>query len=281
MPQDSEARQKLVDALKEAEEEYRQINQELAFEQQDLQEARRSGVLLLSAAEAALAPLMVELARERESTDYLLPPVLSKEDDEAKEADAKLSSREAMEAEIKHLQLDIEHFKNSAVRLQAEDRQRFHVLSSLRDDLQEASEELGYQRERARHHEVCRQLGLPGTAWVGLGPAGIGKRTLQVRAEKRLRESAEERSARLTRDVARLAGDTAELQASIESLSRRLDKVRGLIRDKEHRLGTAASQTTQLHARLKGGTCSQDKMFKGRSGRSHVASTGKLPQLSF
>ncbi|CAJ1374799.1 unnamed protein product [Effrenium voratum] len=215
--EDSEARQKLVDALKEAEEtsvfeEYRQINQELAFEQQDLQEARRSGVLLLSAAEAAwkpsardadgtdeqqeaLAPLMVELARERESTDYLLPPVLSKEDDEAKEADAKLSSREAMEAEIKHLQLDIEHFKNSAVRLQAEDfvpiqlsfwlcwrrecdqeklfnlsekslslgmvldRQRFHVLSSLRDDLQEASEELGYQRERARHHEAGRADG--------------------------------------------------------------------------------------------------------------------------
>ncbi|CAK9101819.1 Uncharacterized protein SCF082_LOCUS47600 [Durusdinium trenchii] len=113
---------------------------------------------------------------------------------------------------------------------------------------------------------------------VGLGPAGIGKRTLQVRAEKRLRESAEERSARLVREVAALAGDTAEQQATIESLSRRLEKVRTLISQKEARLASAAQQSTQLQARLKGTGCAQDKMFKGRK---HVSSTGKLPQLSY
>eukprot|EP00435_Cladocopium_sp_Y103_P071215 s36_g37.t1 len=118
--------------------------------------------------------------------------------------------------------------------------------------------------------KVCRQLGLPGSAWVGLGPPGMGKRTLQVRAEKRLRESAEERSARLLREVAGLAGDTAEHQATIESLSRRLDKVRSLIRDKETRLSSAAQQTTQLQARLKGIGCSQDKMFKSRKHASAV-----------
>eukprot|EP00913_Durusdinium_trenchii_P032292 g30237.t1 len=106
--------------------------------------------------------------------------------------------------------------------------------------------------------QVCRQLGLPGSAWVGLGPAGIGKRTLQVRAEKRLRESAEERSARLVREVAALAGDTAEQQATIESLSRRLEKVRTLISQKEARLASAAQQSTQLQARLKGTGCAQE-----------------------
>lgn len=264
--------------LAEAEEEYQQIHQELTQSQVELQEARRCGGQLLSAAEAALAPLMLELARAREATRLLLPPVLAQ--DEVKETSTapSLSSREAIEAEIKHLKLDIDHFKNVAARLQTEDTQRYYVLNSLRNELTEATEELGYQRDRARHHEVCRQLGLPGSAWVGLGPAGMGKRTLQVRAEKRLRESAEERSARLLREVAGLAGDTAEHQATIESLSRRLDKVRNLIRDKETRLSSAAQQTSQLQARLKGIGCSQDKMFKSRK---HVASTGKLPQLSF
>lgn len=265
--------------LAEAEDEYQEIHQKLAQSQVELQEARRCGGQLLSAAEAALAPLMLELARAREATDLLLPPVLAQ--DEVKETSTtapSLSSREAIEAEIKHLKLDIDHFKNVAARLQTEDTQRYYVLNSLRNELTEATEELGYQRDRARHHEVCRQLGLPGSAWVGLGPAGMGKRTLQVRAEKRLRESAEERSARLLREVSGLAGDTAEHQATIESLSRRLDKVRSLIRDKESRLSSAAQQTTQLQARLKGIGCSQDKMFKSRK---HVASTGKLPQLSF
>lgn len=67
------------------------------------------------------------------------------------------------------------------------------------------------------------------------------KEELEARAEKRLRESAEERSARLLREVsgrprapaaslhllrAGLAGDTSEQQAVIETLSRRLDRVR-------------------------------------------------------
>mmetsp|Transcript_89647 Transcript_89647/g.109728 ORF Transcript_89647/g.109728 Transcript_89647/m.109728 type:complete len:278 (+) Transcript_89647:3-836(+) len=271
--------EELQQQLAQAEEEYQEIHQQLAHSQFDLQEARRCGGLLLSAAEAALAPLMLELARAREATDLLLPPVLAK--DEVKETSTSapsLSSREAIEAEIQHLKADIDHFKTVAARLQTEDTQRYYILNSLRNELTEATEELGYQCDRARHHEVCRQLGLPGSAWVGLGPPGIGKRTLQVRAEKRLRESAEERSARLMREVAGLAGDTAEHQATIESLSRRLDKVRSLIKEKETRLSSAAQQTTQLQARLKGIGCSQDKMFKSRK---HVASTGKLPQLSF
>eukprot|EP00435_Cladocopium_sp_Y103_P034696 s3520_g9.t1 len=143
--------------LAEAEEEYQEIHQELAHSQLELQEARRCGGQLLSAAEAALAPLMLELARAREATDLLLPPVLAQ--DEVKETSTtapSLSSREAIEAEIKHLKLDIDHFKNVAARLQTEDTQRYYVMNSLRNELTEATEELGYQRDRARHHEVSR-----------------------------------------------------------------------------------------------------------------------------
>eukprot|EP00434_Breviolum_minutum_P045877 symbB.v1.2.041229.t1/scaffold7944.1/size8532/1 len=57
---DAEAlRQQLADA----QEEYQEIHEELTKSQFELQEARRCGGLLLSAAEAALAPMMLELAR--------------------------------------------------------------------------------------------------------------------------------------------------------------------------------------------------------------------------
>lgn len=278
MADDALTEEELREQLADVEAQYHEVHQKLTTSQLQLQEARRCGGLLLSAAEAALAPLMLELARAREATDLLLPPNLAKDEVQEPPEVEHMSSREAIETEIRHLKLDIDHFKNLAARLQTEDAQRFYILQALRNELQEATEELGYQRDRARHHEVCRQLGLPGSAWVGLGPAGIGKRTLQVRAEKRLRESAEERSARLVREVAALAGDTAEQQATIESLSRRLEKVRTLISQKEARLASAAQQSTQLQARLKGTGCAQDKMFKGRK---HVSSTGKLPQLSY
>ena len=41
----------------------------------------------------------------------------------------------------------------------AQERQRFYIMESLRTELLEASEELGYQRDRARHHEVSPSTG--------------------------------------------------------------------------------------------------------------------------
>jgi len=271
----------LREALAAAEAEYAEIQAELSASQEELQEARRSGSVLLTAAEAALAPLFAQLAAAREETDQILSPVLGK--DEEASGTGGLSSKEAVEAEIEHLQTDIDHFKAATYRLQAEDRQRFHHLEKLRNELREASEELTYERQRAQHHEICRQLGLPGTAWVGLGPPGIGKRTLQVRAEKRLRESAEERSARLTREVARLAGDTAEHQTAIESLSRRLDKIRGMAKAKDQNLRTFEAQTAELHARLRysGEDIKDAHPLRGMKKSRPNLSTGKLPSLSF
>mmetsp|Transcript_26648 Transcript_26648/g.50070 ORF Transcript_26648/g.50070 Transcript_26648/m.50070 type:complete len:278 (-) Transcript_26648:111-944(-) len=267
----------LQEALAAAEAEYAEIQEQLNASQQELQEARRAGSALLAATEAALAPLFAELAAAREKSEQLLPPVLGK--DEESESP---STRDAIQAEVRHLQIEIDSSKEEAYRLQAEDRQRFHHLEKLRNELQEASEELVYERQRAQHHEICRQLGLPGTAWVGLGPAGIGKRTLQVRAEKRLRESAEERSARLTREVARLAGQTSEHQTTIDGLSRRLDRTRGLAKSKDHRLKTFAAQTSELHARLRFSSEDFKDAHPMRMQKTKPnLSTGKLPSLSF
>jgi len=228
-----------------------------------------------------MAPLMAELASARlESAEKLIQSPRG-------EAGSKPGSAlQAVEAEIRHLKLDIEHYRGRAERLQVEERKRFHTLSQLRSDLQEASEDLAYEKQRVRHHEVCRQLGLKDGGWVGLGPLGVGKRTLEARAEKKLRESAEDRATRLSREVSRLSGDTAEQQTVIEQLSRRLDKCRAIAREKERRLNNAANQTKELHARLRGSPSAtlgqvQGSQASSRMRKAQSASTGKLPQLSF
>ncbi|OLQ10094.1 hypothetical protein AK812_SmicGene6217 [Symbiodinium microadriaticum] len=131
----------LREALAAAEAEYAEIQTELSASQEELQEARRSGSVLLTAAEAALAPLFAQLAAAREETDQILSPVLGK--DEEASGPGGLTSKEAVEAEIEHLQTDIDHFKAATYRLQAEDRQRFHHLEKLRNELREERLENG------------------------------------------------------------------------------------------------------------------------------------------
>merc|ERR1719409_2560127 len=146
-----------------------------------------------------------------------------------------------VEAEVEHLQLDIAHFQHKAERLQVEERQRSHEISRLCGELSEAYEHLAYEQQCVRHHEVCQQFGIDpsGGGWAGMGPCGIGRRTLEVRAEQKLREHAEQRGGRLARDVTKLASDTSQQQASIAQLGRRLKCVRKSLEDRDKRIANA------------------------------------------
>lgn len=264
--------------MREIELESKKMQEELQRTQKQLEESRRAGSAVLGAVEGAMAPLMAELAMERQRVDHILPSTPRADGAATKD------SADTLEVEIQHFKLDIEHYQGRTEELQIEERKRLHVLEGLRSSLEEASEDLAYEKQRVRHHEVCRQLGLPDGGWVGLGPLGVGKRTLEARAEKKLRESAEERSARLAREVTRLAGDSTEAQITIEQLSRRLDKIRVIARTKDRRLQSAAAQTSELHARLRGSPSDGAKDTfspKTASRKMNSASTGKLPQLSF
>lgn len=274
--------------LKYAEEQHVKMQNDLLHAQRELAEARYAGAAILTAVESAMGPVMAELASARRTYASRLP-----ESPRVGDEPERMSSCDALEAEIKHLQLDIEHFQTSAERLQAEERKRLQDLSRLRTELQEAADDLAYEQQRVRHFEVCRQLGLQDGGWVHFGPLGVGKRTLEARSEKKLRESAEQRSCRLVREVTRLAGDTAEHQATIEHLSRQLDRVRKLTREKERRLAGALIQKTELQSRFQGGSPKDVKegletdnlafqqKFKIRSKKNTSSSTGRLPQLSF
>lgn len=185
-------------------------------------------------------------------------------------------------------------------RKQAKERQREDELQRLQTEVAEAQESLGYEQQRLRHFEVCQKIGPSAGGWAGLGPNGIGRRTMEVRAEKRLRECAELRAGRLAGQVTRLAGDTSTQQSTIGQLSKRLQLVRSLTQNKEQQQADAALKNADLKLKLQKplgpGTDilgamkeeaslqqavvdAQGQLSGGSRSRKRISSTGKLPQL--
>lgn len=305
--------------LAEAEEQAEALHRELIIAQRAATEARRAGAAVLGAAEAAMAPLMAELAVVRRAC----------RGDGYGDIEAQQSPRSTcagLEVEIQHLRLDIAHFQSQVDRLQAEDRHRSHELGRLRGELAEASENLAYEQHRVRHYDNCRQLGLQSGNWAGLSPSGLGRRTVEVREEQKLREKAEQRLGGLSRNITVLASNAVTQHSTIEKLGKRLQRVQSELQVKDQHLVGASKTTAGLQAHLRaiegsgdgennfekgleaddnGGAENSDgaaKKLAGNEGGSSIArghgarnksmkssehrrkltgSTGKLPQLSF
>lgn len=226
--------------LAELEGQVRCLREELLAAQRGAKDAQNAGNAILVALESGMARLMGELAAaKRSSAEAGLPASGAGEDPQY---------------EVDHLKLDIDHYRQQVCQLHVERRQRENEITRLRSEVSEASDVLTYEQRRLQHLELRRQLegndSEGGASWGGLGPMCIGKRTIEVRAEQRLRESAEQRSAKLTRDVSRLAGDAARHQATIERLSQRLGRVRSSFHEKDDQLAVAAKQTADLQSRI-------------------------------
>lgn len=270
----------ILDILARQEEEERALQQELQQAQGEAVEARHAAAALLIAVEAAMAPLMQELAAARRACgDADLTAALGGQGGEA--------STDVLEAEVKHLEVDITHYQEQVEILQTEERRRVHELRRLQAEVAEANQDLAYEKQRARHFEAKRELAPEMEVnWAGIGPSGIGRRTMEVRAEQSLREAAEQRAAKLSRDISRLAVDTATQQAVIEQLGRRLAAVRKTAGDQDGKLADAMRATAELHRRLRGegATASEEEESAARAlkkNKTGTASTGRLPHLSF
>lgn len=269
--------------LAEAENEEQALKEELQKAHLETAQAQSAGSALLSAVEAAMAPVMRELAAKRRELGSVDIAMAFSEDaagDDGNPAAATLStllgsSAANLEVEIKHLQLDISHFQEHAERLQAEERQRSHKLKRLREELRDAADDFSYERQRA-----SRYAGRDHPAFE----ERHGRR-LEIHAETSLRESAEQRSSKLARDITKLSMDTCAQQTTIEQLGRRLEHVRKTVGDKDSRLAEAARATSLLHKKIRGESLSEDVPAEDSKLSQHKkkgsASTGKLPHLSF
>merc|ERR1712187_496911 len=89
----------------------------------------------------------------------------------------------------------------------------------------------------------------------------------EVRCEKKLRESAEQRAGRLSRDVTRLSSEAAMHQAEIAKLSKRLHRVRHSSTKKGQHLESASALTTTLNTKLKVQTENLSRMFEKEKAR--------------
>lgn len=225
--------------LAELEAQIRCLREELAAAQRKTRDAQHAGNRILGALESAMAPLMEELSAAKRASGDVVP------------TNGTLAESES---EVDHLKLDIDHYREQVYQLQVQERQRNHELKRLRSEVAEASDLLAYEQRRLHHLELCRKLNGNGlqddSAWGGLGPMCIGKRTIEVRSEQRLRESAEQRGGKLSRDVTKLTADAARYQATIMRLSQRLSRVRTSFSEKDGQLTVAAKQTADLQSRI-------------------------------
>eukprot|EP00928_Gymnodinium_smaydae_P037946 TRINITY_DN26277_c0_g1_i2.p1 TRINITY_DN26277_c0_g1~~TRINITY_DN26277_c0_g1_i2.p1 ORF type:complete len:350 (+),score=97.17 TRINITY_DN26277_c0_g1_i2:104-1051(+) len=298
----------------EAEAEVQRLEEELEAARRDAASARRAGATVLGALEAAMAPLMAELAVERRRALAAALP------SEAPRMDCS-GDAAALAAEVQRLQGELAAQREEVERLQAAERKRGNELRRLRVDATDAMDSLGYEQQRVRHYEVGLQLGFEptGDGWAGLGPSGMGRRTMEVRAEKRLRETAEQRASRIAQQVVKLSSEASSQQGLIAHLSKRFLRLRRLSQSRDKQLAGSSSDAGALEEKLREHSRNVAKLLESLAGenllpeeqpsvisegglasdapdkywpktlsqqklaqpRSKTASTGRLPQLSF
>mmetsp|Transcript_6162 Transcript_6162/g.10715 ORF Transcript_6162/g.10715 Transcript_6162/m.10715 type:complete len:296 (-) Transcript_6162:79-966(-) len=276
------------DALAQTEAELESLRHEVEKAREEAAETHRVGAAVLDAMEAAMGPLMARLAVARQNCadlDVDSIPAVGLDHRGMAEPGQKESPVE-MEAEIQHLEQDIDHFQVQVERLHVEETQRTHEIRRLKTVIAEAQENLAYEQQRVRHFEVVQQTGAHGIAgWAGMGPAGVGRRTMQVRAEKKLRECAEQRGSRLVRNVSELAADTAAQQSAIALLTKKLNVARAQAQQRGSDLAKATLHSEELRLKLNGkaseNSSSNSSGKGGKPRKTQTRSTGKLPQLSF
>jgi DNA repair exonuclease SbcCD ATPase subunit len=271
--------------IEEADDEIERLWSQIDEIDEQTEECHRAGTAIISALQVSMAPLMAELAVERGRAEEL-PQV----DDIGRTC-------EDIDAEIDRLKTSTSEYQTKANQLQTASRKRATELERTRAELASAKANLDYETQRVKHQHASRQMGFDkhGESWAGLGPTGVGMRTLEVRAEAGLREVAEARAARLQRDVMKLANDHADHQSTIAKLGKRLGRVRGLVLQRDQQLAELSQSTANLQSKLMqsggdGDTSALDLDLGHGStltsrkslGRKNAAgSTGRLPQLSF
>jgi len=230
-----------------------------------------------------------------------LAPCLVGPDEGADDGLAALGLREQLEAEIQIMEHDVCHCREQLAHLHNSERLRMQELDRLSHELTQAAERLAYEQQTVRTHENC----LNAICTTRSSPNLIGPRTIELRAEQRLKELAVRRTGKLSNEVMRQAVDASIRQTTVDALSMKLLRVRSTLLDKDRELLAAQKATAGLQSRLVLGAgggfaggpadrCSGKALPTSGSTRSKTGkntgvaaprkaaqSTGRLPKLSF
>lgn len=211
---------------------------------------------------------------------------------------ALLGPSEQLEAEIQVMKRDVCYYREQLQHFQNSERLRMQELDRLSHELKQSAERLAYEQQTVRTHEDC----LNAICSTRSCPNLIGLRTIELRAEQRLKELAVRRTGKLSTEVMRLAVDASVQQTTVDDLSTKLLRVRSSLLNRDRELLAAQKVTASLESRLALGVggnptgggaerCMPGKVPPTTDSRRNttgvtaqhkaVQSTGRLPKLSF
>jgi hypothetical protein len=122
----------------------------------------------------------------------------------------------------------------------------------MKSAMSDLKDQLDYTRQLVKHHEVEQQLHTELTdTWGGENPCGIGKRTLELRAEQKLRQHVEKRNNKLTDQIQKLTAVIASQQLAIQRLEKKMMNGQKKLLHKDQQLLHVTERASQLQGYLR------------------------------
>jgi len=250
-----------------------ELKEQLEAAKSDAFHAHRAGVAALNAAQVQMQRLQADLARAQGREDGM-PTTLSTgfSDGPHQIGQPSMSGfwstvsssfgpvktfaddaqQRGLQQEARHLRLDLSHYQHKVETMQAQQQHSEQESTRMKSVMSDLKDQLDYTRQLVKHHEVEQQLQHELTdTWGGENPCGIGKRTLELRAEQKLREHVEKRNNKLTDQIQKLTGCIANQQLAIQRLEKKVMNGQKKLLQKDQQLAHVTERASQLQGYLR------------------------------
>merc|ERR1719160_1913649 len=162
------------------------------------------------------------------------------------------AQQRSLQQEARHLRLDLSHYQQKVEAMQVQQQHSEQENTRMKTVMSDLKDQLDYTRQLVKHHEVEQQLQTELTdTWGGENPCGIGKRTLELRAEQKLRQQVEKRNNKLTDQIQKLTAVIASQQLAIQRLEKKLMSGQKKILHKDQQLLHVTERAAQLQGYLR------------------------------
>lgn len=262
----------LAEKLEKKTAECEEMKEQLEAARSEASHAHRAGVAALNAAQVQMQRLQSDLARAqgREGVDGGPPMNTGFSSDgptgqpttsgfwstvsslgAAKGFEQEAQQR-SLQQEARHLRLDLSHYQQKVEAMQVQQQHSEQENTRMKTVMSDLKDQLDYTRQLVKHHEVEQQLQHElNDTWGGDNPCGIGKRTLELRAEQKLREHMEKRNNKLTDQIGKLTSCIANQQLAIQRLEKKVMNGQKKLLQKDQQLAHVTERATQLQGYLR------------------------------
>lgn len=162
------------------------------------------------------------------------------------------AQQRGLQQEARHLRLDLSHHQHKVKQMQIQQQHSEQEATRMKSVMSDLKDQLDYTRQLVKHHEVEQQLHTELTdTWGGENPCGIGKRTLELRAEQKLRTHVEKRNNKLTDQIQKLTAVIASQHLAIQRFEKKLMNGQKKLLHKDQQLQHVTERAAQLQGYLR------------------------------